>query len=150
MDLLYEMQTLLPKAIQWAERESNKIQQTGTPLTDEQMELARKVGVSSPEKVKVQLVSEFPFPDDVKLAEAARQTGFLQQDMHAITLGHSIYIREGCITDRLLSHELRHVYQYETFGSIAAFLVEYLKQIVYVGYANSLLELDARQHEIAD
>jgi len=70
--------------------------------------------------------------------------------MKGLTLGHSLYICQGHITKHLLSHELRHVYQYEAFGSIPEFLVEYLKQIVLVGYEKSLLEQDAKQHEIQD
>ena len=48
---------------------------------------------------------------------------------------------------RELSHEFRHVYQYEAAGSIAAFLPVYLQQIVAFGYANAPFEADARAHE---
>jgi hypothetical protein len=67
--------------------------------------------------------------------------------MVGITFGHGIYIREGTVSNRLVSHELRHVHQYEAAGSIAAFLATYLQQIVTVGYDNAPLELDARAHE---
>jgi hypothetical protein len=50
-------------------------------------------------------------------------------------------------TTRLVSHELRHVHQYETAGSIAAFLGVYLAQIATVGYDNAPLEPDAIRHE---
>jgi hypothetical protein len=49
---------------------------------------------------------------------------------------------------RLVSHECRHVYQYETHGSIAAFLPIYLLQIATVGYVNAPFEQDARAHEL--
>jgi len=150
MDLIYDFQTLLPKIIKWAEDHSEKIQKEGLPLTKEQHAIAIKVGVSKPEKVRIQTLNEIPFPADTRLNEAAIQTGFLSQEMNALTLDHSIYIRSGYITNRLLSHELRHVYQYETLGSLREFLVEYLKQIVLAGYENSLLERDARNHEIVD
>jgi hypothetical protein len=68
--------------------------------------------------------------------------------MLGLTLGHSIFIVRGHKDRRLLSHELRHVHQYEHHGSIAAFLPVYLQQIVEVGYANAPLEADARAHEI--
>ena len=100
--------------------------------------------------MRIQTLNEIPFPADTRLNEAAIQTGFLSQEMNALTLDHSIYIRSGYITNRLLSHELRHVYQYETLGSLREFLVEYLKQIVLAEYENSLLERDARNHEIVD
>jgi len=137
-------------AIKWAEENSEKIQNEGTLLTAEQIEIAKQVGVTNPEKVKILEVAKIPIPDNEKLSEAATQTGFLNEDMKGLTLGHSIYLCNGHNTTRQLSHELRHVYQYEAFGSIPQFLVEYLKQIVLVGYENSLLEQDARKHEIND
>lgn len=148
MDLLYQLQTLLPMAIKWAEEHSKKIQNEGITLTSEQIEIAKQVGVTHTEKVRILEVSKIPIPEDEKLGEAATQIGFLSEEMKGLTLGHSIYISKGNNTTTLLSHELRHVYQYETFGSIPEFLVEYLKQIVLVGYENSLLEQDARKHEI--
>ena len=150
MDLLYELQNLLPLAIKWAEEHSVKVQNEGTPLTEEQTEIAKQVSVKYPEKVKILEVDKIPFPEHEKLSEAAQQIGFLSEAMQGLTLGHSIYICKGNFTTQLLSHELRHVYQYEAFGSIPEFLVEYLKQIVLVGYENSLLEQDARRYEIKD
>jgi len=150
VDLFYELQTLLPMAIKWAEENSDKIQKEGVPLNSEQIKIAKKVGVTNSEKVKVLEVPDLPLPTDPKLNEAAIQTGFLSEEMKGLTLGHSIYICQGHNTTQLLSHELRHVYQYEAFGSIPGFLVEYLKRIVLVGYENSLLEQDAKQHEIND
>ncbi len=148
MDLLYQLQTLLPLAIKWAEQNSEKIQNEGTSLTPEQIEIAKQVGVTNTQKIKILEVAKIPIPENEKLSEAATQIGFLSEEMKGLTLGHSIYICNGHVSSRLLSHELRHVYQYEAFGSIPQFLVEYLKQIVLVGYENALLEQDARQHEI--
>ena len=148
MDLLYQLQTQLPLAIKWAEEHSELIQQQGISLTLEQTEIAKQVGVKNPEKVKILKVDKIPFPENEQLSEAATQIGFLSEAMQGLTLGHSIYISNGSYTTQLISHELRHVYQYEAFGSIPEFLVEYLKQIVLVGYENSLLEQDARKHEI--
>ena len=150
MDLHYELQSLLPMAIKWAEEHSEKIHKEGIPLSVKQIDIAKKVGVNNPEKVRILEVSVLPLPTDPKLNEAATQIGFLSETMKGLTLGHSIYICDGYNTTRLLSHELRHVYQYETFRSIPEFLVEYLKQIVLVGYENSLLEQDAKKHEIHD
>jgi hypothetical protein len=48
---------------------------------------------------------------------------------------------------RLLSHECRHVYRYETSGSTAEFLPGYLPQIATVGYINAPLEQDARTRD---
>jgi hypothetical protein len=148
VDLLYQLQNLLPLAIKWAEKHSDKIQIEGVPLTAEQIEVAKQVGVTNPEKIKILEVPKIPIPENEKLGKAATQIGFLSEDMKGLTLGHSIYICNGHSTTQTLSHEFRHVYQYEAFGSIPQFLVEYLKQIALVGYENSLLEQDARKHEV--
>jgi hypothetical protein len=150
MDLLYQLQTLLPLAIKWAEEHSEIIQKQGTSLTTKQVEIAKQVGVTNTDKIRILEVPKIPIPENEKLSEAATQIGFINEEMKGLTLGHSIYICDGHNVTRLLSHELRHVYQYEAFGSIPQFLVEYLKQIVLVGYENSLLEQDARKHELDD
>ena len=94
-------------------------------------------------------VDEPPLPADPLLRQAALQTGLLGPDMAGLTLGHGIYIRRGCLTALLLSHECRHVHQYEQAGSIAAFLPVYLQQIVRFGYFDAPYEVDGRAHELA-
>lgn len=65
-----------------------------------------------------------------------------------LTLGYAIFLVEGRVRHRLLTHECRHVCQYECAGSIKAFLPEYFKQIAKVGYDAAPYELDALEHEI--
>jgi hypothetical protein len=148
MDLLYQLQELLPLALKWAEEHSEIIQNEGISLTTDQIKIASQVGVLKPEQIKILEIPKIPFPDNKQLSEAASQIGFLSESMKGLTLGHSIYICEGHMTTQQLSHELRHVYQCETLGSLSEYLIEYLKQIVMMGYENSILEQDARNHEI--
>ena len=61
--------------------------------------------------------------------------------------GHTVFIKQGHDTARLLAHEFRHVFQYEQAGSIAAFISMYLQQIVEYGYDNAPSEKDAEQYE---
>jgi hypothetical protein len=65
-----------------------------------------------------------------------------------MTFGHSIYIARGAESVRLYSHEFRHVYQYETSGSLEAFMDEYLHQVLTFGYSKAPLELDAKEFEV--
>jgi hypothetical protein len=142
--------TLLPRAIDWAEAQATQAAQSGVALTERGLEIARAVGVSHPERIRVAIVDALPLPDDPGLSAAAIHAGLLGPNMGALTLGYSVFVIRGQETVRLLSHEFRHVYQYEQAGSIAAFLPGYLQQIVTVGYANAPLELDARAHEQAN
>lgn len=150
MDLRQALPHLLPSAIAWAEAEAKKAAQTGTALTADEEQIAREMGVQRPESVRVAMVDQLPQPQDPALSVAAQQTGLLGPGMAGLTLGYAVFICRGHKTRRLLSHELRHVHQYEQHGSIAGFLPIYLKQIVEVGYADAPLEVDARAHELRD
>jgi hypothetical protein len=148
MDLRQSLPALLPGAIAWAEARAKRAAEAGITLTAAEQEIARRVGVSQPARVRVEIVDELPLPEEPVLRAAALAAGLLGPEMAGLTLGHSIFIRRGHNNRRLLSHELRHVHQYEQHGSIAAFLRVYLSQIVEDGYANAPLEADARAHEI--
>ena len=145
-----ELAKLLPGAIAWAEARAQKASAVGAPLTAEEQSIARAVGVTKPDLVRIEIVGErLPMPDDPVLQAAATQAGLLGPGMVGLTLGHAIFICRGHKTRRLLAHELRHVYQYEQHGSIAAFLPVYLSQVLQVGYQDAPLEQDARAHEPA-
>lgn len=110
--------------------------------------MARAVGVKRPELIRVGVVQKLPLPEDPELLLAASHTGLLGPTTAGLTLGYGIYLVSGHCSNRLLSHECRHVFQYETAGSIAAFLRSYLEQIALVGYDDCAYEIDARAHEL--
>jgi hypothetical protein len=139
---------LLPKAIGWVTDQSNHILETGSPLSDIGIRLARAVEVTFPEKIRVSTVPTLPLPDDSQLREVALETGLLGEGMIGVTFGYGIYVCAGHVDNRLISHECRHVFQYEAAGSIEAFLPVYLHQIATVGYYDAPLEVDARAHEL--
>ena len=147
MDIFSSLPLLLPRAIAWAEAEANDAAATGFSLNPAAQTMARQVGVSRPDLIRVALVEAMPRPKDAQLCEIAQKIGLLGPQVTGMTLGHSVFIRHGHDTWRLLSHEFRHVYQYEQAGSIAAYLPEYLRQIIRFGYARAPLEVDARGHE---
>jgi hypothetical protein len=146
-DLAAALPRLLPKAIAWAEARSTEITMSGVPLTDLELRIAHLVGVQQPERVRILQVREIPQPEDPELRQAVAATGFIGPRTIGLTLGYGIYIAAGHSTHRLVSHECRHVYQYEVAGSIRTFLPIYLQQIASVGYAAAPLEMDARAHE---
>lgn len=150
MDLLAALPHLLPGAIAWAEEQAQLAASSGRTLSDRERAIARDAGVAQPDRVRVVVVDALPLPDEPTLRAAAVQTGLLGPGMVGLTLGHSIIICKGHETPRLLSHELRHVHQYEQAGSISAFLPGYLQQVVQFGYANAPFEQDARAHERID
>jgi len=147
-DLRSALPLLLPGAIAWAEARSAEAALAGDGLNESGIGIARSVGVQRPELVRVSFVDTLPMPEDVGLRIAALQTGLLGPGMVGLTLGYSILICRGHESIRLISHELRHVHQYEAHGLIAGFLPVYLEQIGTLGYWNSPFEIDAREHEL--
>jgi hypothetical protein len=149
MDLQAALPRLLPNAVAWAEAQARQAATSGRALTEQELDLARGVGVVHPERVRVMLVDSLPVPDEPILRSAALQAGLLGAGMVGLTLGHSIFVCRGHETPRLLSHELPRVHQYERAGSIASFLPGYLQEVVQLGCANTTFERDARAHERA-
>lgn len=147
-DLAAELPRLLPKAIAWAESEAAAASKSGATLDETGTHLAGTVGVEHPELIRVVEAAELPFPSDRELAYAARQTGLLGPGMVGLTLGYAVFILAGRSSNRLLTHEFRHVYQYEAAGSIKKYMPLYLQQIVQFGYEDAPYEVDARAHEI--
>jgi len=146
-DLAAALAELLPLAVTWAEAQAANALATGQTLSDLGRQLAISVGVQRTDLVRVKLVDQLPQPTHPDLLAVGLQTGLLGPQMAGITLGYAIIIRQRQLSNRLISHELRHVHQYEAFGSIGNFLTTYLAQIASVGYHQSPLEIDARQHE---
>ena len=146
----HDLHRLMSRAVAWAETEAARVAASGEPLDAVGLSDATTVGVKSPDKVRVSIVDRLPLPPDAELRAAAQEMGLLGPTMNGLTLGYSILIRHGQMSRRLLSHECRHVFQYEQAGSIAAFLPHYLQSIVQVGYCESPFEKDARDHELPD
>ena len=150
MNLQLLLPSLIPRAISWAESVAVDVASRGAALASSRLSDAMTVGVQRPERIRVSMVERLPLPSDAELRMAALQTGLLGPSMVGLTLGYSVLICRGHMTRRLLSHECRHVFQYEQAGSIAAFLPLYLNSIVQVGYQNCPFEKDARDYELPD
>ena len=147
IDMQAAFSVLLPKAITWAEDEAKAAIATGRALSAAEEDLARSVGVARPQLIRISLAETLSMPVDPILQDAAVQTGLLGPNMTGLALGYAVFARRGYHTMRLLSHEFRHVHQYEQAGSIAAFLSTYFREILQFSYANAPLEVDARAHE---
>ena len=147
IDIRKSLPLLLPSAIAWTEQQSQIAAVSGVGLPEGLIAIARAVGVQRPNLIRVAILESLPIPEDPMLRAAALQTGLLGSHMAGLTLGYSVLFCRGYDSVRRLSHEFRHVYQYEVHGSIAAFLPVYLQQIVEYGYENAPFEIDALAHE---
>lgn len=149
-EIASQLPVLAPLAVAWAQRMQAEALVRGAPLAPQLRELARSVGVSDPSRVRIVVVDRVPMPDDPMLKAAALRVGMSQESASGLTLGHAIFVRRGDEHDaRLLTHELRHVAQYEAAGGVAPFLARHLADLVQHGYEDSPYEIDARAHERA-
>lgn len=137
---------LLPLAFEWAEEQQEHILKNGISLAESQLEDARLVPVSSPEKVRLLKVDNIPCPENPMLLSIGRQAGFFTDDTEGISIGYGIFIKSNRWEDRrLIVHELVHVSQYERLGSINEFLEKYVREYLSDGYDSGHLESEARE-----
>jgi hypothetical protein len=117
-------------------------------LSAQGVAIARAVGVAQPGCIRVLEVPAIPAPEDPDLKQVAQEQNLIGQNTAGLTLGYGIFIVQGQLDVRLLSHECRHVHQVEVAGGLEAFLPLYLQQIAEFTYDGAPYELDAKQHEL--
>jgi hypothetical protein len=150
-DLARELPVMTPRVIDWAEKLAAQSLREGSAIESGFIELARKSGVREPGRIRIVVVDQIPLPDDPHLKVAAGSVGLAQSSAAGMTLGYAVIVHRGYERDaRLLSHEFRHVAQYEAAGGIRPFLLVHLPQLAQFGYENSPYEVDARAHEVQE
>lgn len=143
------IEMLLPLACGWAEDQERIILREGVALTLPQLDDAHRIGIKSPERVRLHVVAKIPSPLHPLLQEAAEATGLLSPLTVGMTLRYGIFIREDYWGERrLVVHELAHTLQYERLGGFRPFLKEYLHEcITPPGYPFGPLEQEAKRLE---
>ena len=147
LDLRAAIPVILPKALAWALALNVKILREGVPLGPDLLALAKRVGVAQAEEVRVLEQPYLPYPEDADLQQAVFATGLLGGNMTGLTLGYGIVVCQDCGTPELLSHNFRHVYQFEQAQSLENFLTQYIQQVIEFGHDQAPFELDARNNE---
>ena len=133
----------------WVGSRQTDILRDGARLTDAQCELARALGVTAVERVRIVVLPVIPMPLPWWARRAAQRAGWISPHIVGMTLGHGIVLREDCSDDAgLLAHELVHVSQVERLGGVAGFLRHYLRECVWPGYPFGVLEREARAAEV--
>jgi hypothetical protein len=88
--LASDMSSLAPRAIAWAEQQSARVALSGSKLTPEQAALARSVGVQHPERVRIEVVEQFPLPQQADVKGALRN-GVSREEIREVLLQVGIY-----------------------------------------------------------
>ena len=147
-DVASQMPLLAPRALIWAKDLESDALRDGSALGPRMRSLARSVGVRDTQRIRVMVVDRIPLPDEPLLQSAALRVGLSSTWASGMTLGYAVIIRRGYEHDlRNLSHEFRHVAQYEAAGGVEGFLAKHLVDLAMYGYEDSPYERDARAHE---
>jgi hypothetical protein len=138
---------VLPFACAWARRQESIILKTGVPLSPPHVDTAKRLGVLSPERVRLLAVAQVP-PLNWLLRRIGERLGAVSSQTTGMTLRYGIFIRQDHWGNRrLLVHELAHVAQYERRGGFRRFLTQYLQECIRPGYPFGELELEAKRAE---
>lgn len=89
IDLRKDLPRLLPKAVDWAERQQANILTTGIPLSAEQIVIARGGGAAEPEKIRIKVAVTMVASDPKRLL-TMRSSGRL---LAAADFGRSALIK---------------------------------------------------------
>jgi hypothetical protein len=151
MGLMYRaiVRLLLPLACAWASKQEGIILRDGVALTPIQILDAKRVGIVVPEKVRLRVVDQIPYPLHSILRLAGQKTALISKSTIGLTLRYGIFIRSDHWGERrLLVHELAHTAQYERLGGFRPFLEAYLLEcITPPGYPFGELEMEAKSIE---
>jgi len=95
MDLItpQQFQWLFPLACIWAEEQQANILQNGIPLSESQINDAKLVPLTFPEKVRLLKVNQIPWPDHPQLLIFGQKSGLISGFTDGLTLGHGIFIK---------------------------------------------------------
>ncbi len=115
---------------------------------DAKMEaVARAVGVCHPERIRIQIVDEIPFPwHDPELRETGQRLGLVGDGIrgNAQVFGYAVLsVPDYARSVEKMAHEFVHVMQVEREGSFEAFVRRYLTEVREFGYHRAPLEIEA-------
>ena len=105
-----QFEILLPLACEWAEAKEKVVLKHGVPLSNSQIEDAKRVGVMHPERVKIYTVPQIPIPKHPVLKAAAEATQLITPATAGLTFRYGIFIHSSFSNNRcLIVHELARV-----------------------------------------
>ena len=159
LDPATQAQQLLPATLALLQSVELTTLARGRVLTTDEKQIARRLGVMHPERVRVLVTLALPSwmaPDAMANGTIAPQVAdhAMRPDadqappehhygIAGLTAGHGILIGiRHANNPRVLVHELAHVAQYERLG-MRAFALRYLSELLSVGYFRAPLELEA-------
>lgn len=136
---------LTPLALQWLNETESELLIKGKALSEDDITMARTVGVQHPDNVRVVILEQFPMPSNDLLRVEASKYGFGSEAEGGRTMGYVIMLKQKYANERwILAHELTHVAQQERMGR-EAFIRRLIAEHELMGYRRAPLELEANK-----
>ncbi len=141
--LVEQIEAYFPLSIKYVRKNEEIALTRGEPLLPQYLEIARRIGIKHPEKVRVYYADKLPLPENESLLFQMQRLGLDSPYFTGNTFGYGVWISTKAKGDKLLlSHELIHVKQVEELG-LDEFTKTYLLQLAIFGYRESPIELEA-------
>jgi len=142
-----KLEILAPLTLQWYDEIEHQYLAKGRTLTADELSMAHTIGVARPEKVRVIILKDFPYPAHQALKMHTKNYGMGSSAESGRTMGNIIMLKAHRKDERwLLAYELAHIAQQEKMGR-PAYVRRVITEYELVGRNRSPLELDA--HKIA-
>ena len=134
-----------PRAVSWVTEQESSFLIQGRPLLNDEIDLARAIGIQFPDRVRIVVTERFPVPQDPLLSQQVGVFGFDASNQAGCSFGYAVVVKPRYVETRwLLAHELVHVAQRERLG-MDAFVRQYLLEVRTLGYARAPLEREAKR-----
>lgn len=139
-----EMQELLDAWVAWIREQEPVILAQGAPLTEEEMAIAKRVGVAQPGRIRVLDVPKIEIPADLIRQMPGLSGGQIPGAPGGMCCGHGIMLAHmpAMMRPALLAHEMTHTHQIEEIG-LEPFARTYFEQVQQHGYLLAPLEREA-------
>lgn len=134
---------LLCQSLYFAHYQGWHLRRQGRPLSPQQRQLARRMGVHSPQRVRLLWRRHLPRAYPMPLRATLVRHGLAAERLWGFTLGYAMVLHPDAWGDPgILAHELVHVAQYERLGQ-EGFTHLYLQALLRHGYEQHPLEHEA-------
>lgn len=138
-----KQELLTPLTLAWYAEIENKYLTTGRPLTENELPIARAAGVSHPERVRVVILGDFPFPSNKTLLLHTREYGYGSTTEGGRSVGYIVMLKAQHKDKRwIIARELAHVAQQEKMGR-TAYVRRFIAEHELLGRHRAPMVLDA-------
>lgn len=136
---------LTPLTLQWFKQIESKYSTKGRELNDDEKQMAHKIGITFPERVRVVILQDFPTPTNQTLLSQAKQYGMGSAAESGRTIGYIVMLKAKFKNDPwILAHQLAYVANQEKMGR-RDFIRRFIAERELLGNRQGPMEINAKK-----